>query len=214
MHSAVIVYSVEAGRTAVQAAITFGFVVLLGGAAGVVWTGLNQRRQLDLTSLARFYDTYGSWFATWCTWTALMEGKLQKDEVERKRDELLAQAAAVEGQFEALLVKIANERHLNPDQLRHLGRFREGYQQLRESIEKREKLPFRVQYDATQQSAYVAFKALTVEFATLLARSSWSRRPKLPKRQEAFVQVTSWRVAGGEKSMWFSDSAEVLTQMR
>ena len=52
MHSAAIVYSVEAGRTAVQAAITFGFVVLLGGAAGVVWTGLNQRRQLDLTSLA------------------------------------------------------------------------------------------------------------------------------------------------------------------
>lgn len=49
-----------------------------------------------------------------------------------------------------------------------LGRFREGYQQLRESIEAGTELPFRVQVNDDNRSSYVTFKSLTVKFAALL----------------------------------------------
>ena len=69
----------------------------------------------------------------------------------------MKRATAVEGDFETLLVKIAVERHVTDDEVQRLGRFREGYQQLRECIEGDKPLPFRVQFDAEQVRAYVAF---------------------------------------------------------
>ena len=123
----------------------------------------------------------------------------------------MKRATDIEGSFEVLTVKIATSRHLNDLDLRHLGRFREGYQQLRECIEHDEELPFRVQYEPYKVKAYVAFKALSVEFARLLRGrgSSWSpkswRRPTLEEAQEAMVKVTSWRTTGNRKEAWWSD---------
>jgi hypothetical protein len=122
----------------------------------------------------------------------------------------------VEGQFEAHLIKIAIERRLTSSEVNRLGRFREGYQQLRESIEEGVDLPFRVQHSAEAHNAYVAFKALSVQFAALLGGRGWMwRRPFLPIRmmrptrwqgQQAFVRVNSWRTAAGtDKNLWWSD---------
>lgn len=138
--------------------------------------------------------------------------------------DLIQRAAEVEGTFETLLVKIATERKLNADQIRRLGRFREGYQQLRESIERRQKVPFRVQYQAENVSAYLAFKALSVEFAELLSapirvfRSSTWSRPPLPEAQDTFIQVTSWRpspAAPATEHEWWSaeGNEELRTQL-
>jgi hypothetical protein len=197
-----------------KAAITFAFVALLGGAAGVLWAKVRHRRELDLASLGRFYDVYGTWFATWKLWTDAIEQKLSDDE----RSELLKQASAAEGQFEALLIKIAIERRLSASEIDRLGRFREAYQQLRESIEVGVHVPFRVQYSDDERSAYVAFKSLSVEFAALLGGRPWTirrllfldskmrGRPALREGQQAFVQVTSWRVAkDAPKTRWWCD---------
>jgi hypothetical protein len=202
-----------------KAAINLAFVAILGGAAGFVWGAMRHRRELDLASLGDFREAYGRWCAVWRDWSAAID-ELPR----RKRDppfpvddkvwlDLMQRAAEVEGTFEALLVKIATERRLNADQIRRMGRFREGYQQLRESIEKRQEVPFRVQYRAEDVSAYLAFKALSVEFAALLSApirvfhsSTWSR-PPLPEAQRAFVQVTSWRAshtAADTKHAWWS----------
>ena len=141
-----------------KAAINFGFVALLGGAAGLLWARAQHRRELDLAALARFYELYGTWFATWKTWEAWLE---PGEGSESERSGLLRQATAAEGQFEALLIKIALERRLSQPEISRLGRFREGYQRLRESIENKKELPFRVQYDDDKVSAYVAFKSLS-----------------------------------------------------
>lgn len=203
---AAIDWSAEIGK----AAITFVFVALLGGAAGALWARSRHRRELDLAALSRFYDVYGTWFATWKAWSACRDGKLPAGE----RGNLLKQAAAAEGQFEALLVKIAIERRLSQGEVGRLGRFREGYQQLRESIEAGVEVPFRVQFDSDERSAYVAFKSLSVEFASLLGargrtplrlfrgRETWGT-PKLREGQKSFLEVTSWRVPDGEKSLWW-----------
>ena len=193
-----------------KGAITFAFVAVLGGAAGALWANARHRRELNLAALARFYDVYGTWFATWKAWSALLDGRLPEGD----RSTLLKQATVAEGQFEALLVKIAIERRLSPGEVGRLGRFREGYQQLRESIEAGVELPFRVQFSDDERSAYVAFKSLSVEFAALLSgrrhtfvleSETWGR-PTLPQSQKGFVEVTSWRVsARGAKTSWWKD---------
>lgn len=203
-----------------KAAIAFAFAAVLGGAAGTLWAMARHRRESDLAANARFYELYGTWFATWKGWSACLDGQLPEGE----RSKLLMQAAVAEGQFEALLTKIAIERRLSEPEITRLGRFREGFQQLRESIETGVKLPFRVQYVGDERSAYVAFKALSVEFATLLGRPRWTPslrprsrprggsrgrtwgRPTLGQSQDAFVAVTSWRVAdAAPKKLWWAN---------
>jgi hypothetical protein len=177
-----------------KASITLAFAAVLSGAVGTLWGLVRHRRELDLAALGRFYETYGTWFAIWKAWSDLNNGEYPADE----RGELLAQAAVAEGQFEALLVKLAIERRLSEAQIERLGRFREGYQQLRESIEQGVELPFRVQFNDDERNAYVAFKALSVEFAALLGR-----RRGTVRSQRRLVAITSWRVTGDNKQRWW-----------
>jgi hypothetical protein len=188
-----------------QGVIDFAFIAVLGGGVGLLWGALRHRRELDLAALADFRDAYGRWCAVWRGWSAAMDAVPKAQRVAPipvdmgVQQDLVRRAADIEGVFEALLVKIATERKLSPDEIRRLGRFREGYQQLRESIEHRREVPFRVQYHPDNVNAYLAFKALSVEFASLLSQpvnvfrpSTW-RRPSLENGQESFVQATSWR---------------------
>jgi hypothetical protein len=188
-------------------------VAVLGGAAGALWAKARHRRELDLAALARFYDVYGTWFATWKACSAFKDGHLPEGE----RSTCLKQATAAEGQL--LLIKIAIERRLSPPEVERLGRFREGYRQLRESIEAGAKLPFRVQYDDDKRNAYVAFKSLSAELAALLdgrrrthrvrllpRHETWGR-PTLSQGQKKVVEVTSWRIPDGvAKTLWWSNS--------
>jgi hypothetical protein len=184
-----------------EAAITFVGVAIAGGAAGLVWAILQKRRELDLEAVHRFYEVYGKWFAVWKIWQACREEKLDSS----RRDELLCQAADIEGQFESLLIKIGQERRLSVSQNERLGRFREGYQQLREAIEDNQDLPFRVQFEDDKVDAYVAFKSLAVEFASLAAGGWRLRRPTLHESQRAVVAITSWRTTGNRKEYWWRD---------
>jgi hypothetical protein len=209
-----------------KAVLNFAFVAVLGGAAAVGWGAIRHRRELDLAALGEFRGAYGRWCAVWRGWSAAIDAIPKEERVPpipvgaEIRQDLMQRAADVEGTFEALLVKIATERRLSADQIRRLGRFREGYQQLRESIEKRREVPFRVQYHHKEVAAYMAFKALSVEFAALLSSpvnllqaSTW-RRPSLRDGQDAFVQVTSWRpeakTADSHHDWWSAKGNEEL----
>lgn len=182
-----------------QASVGFVFVAVLGGLASVLWDGLKRRRDADATSLASFYETYGEWFAVWKLWETVKDGDYPSStDPESVRKELLDRAASTEGKFEALLVKIAVERRLRRAERARLGRFREGYQSLREHIETDRELRWNVQSgDAGQVAPYVAFKALAVEFARLLS-APWTRlvpwaRPSLHHAAESLLRITSWR---------------------
>jgi hypothetical protein len=183
----------------------FAFVAVLGGAAGLVWGLIRHRRELDLAALADFRQAYGRWFAIWKSWEAAISAAPGRDPAQADRDirnGLIRQAADIEGVFEALLVKIATERRLNQGEIRRMARFRESYQELRNSMKADKKLPFRVQYDPEHVKAYLAFKVLSIEFSSLLGRRgrklnprTWFR-PSPRRQQETFVQITSWRSTG------------------
>jgi hypothetical protein len=201
-----------------QAALDFGAVAVLGGAAGAWWNQATRRRELDLAAAAKFRETYGDWFAIWKEWEAVAA----HPPVERSsvQDELLRRATTVEGELETLLLKIATSRHLTAAEISRLGRFREGYQRLRDAIETDQDLPFRVQHYDEAIEAYATFKALSIDFARRLrgrgtrlgSPSTWFTRPGVEQAQDVFVQLTSWRSHNGESQWHCSPGTEAPTR--
>jgi hypothetical protein len=190
-------WSEELGR----ALVAVVSVAVLGGAAGFLWNKASRRRELDLGAVAAFRATYGEWFVAWKGWESAHRAHPERVPDET-RETLLASATSVEGRFEALTLKITTDRYLSDEEIDRLGRFRQGYQQLRESIRSDRPLPFRLQFDDDKVAAYATFKALSVDFATLLRgrglRSgrlrAWLLRPvPVSEAQLAFIRVTSWR---------------------
>jgi hypothetical protein len=199
--------AVDIGGEIAKSAVSFTFIAILGGLVGVAWEGFKRRREQSRASLELFFAAYGEWFATWKLWAAATDagsiGTLGVD--------LLERATAVEGKFEALLVKVATERPLDADQMRRLGRFREAYQSLRESIEQRRSLDWNVRGRDDHVQPYVAFKVLSTEFARLLSPSAL-RRPSRDAAGQALVTITSWRPEEGAPSHWW-DAAGSATAM-
>lgn len=195
----------------VDALITFVAVAVAGGLVAY-WYGIaRHRRELELEALGRFFDVYGRWFATWKEWQAI---KKNKDSVTRAEDRatLSRKATEVEGEFEALLVRIATSRRLDAGQADRLGRFREGYQRLRECIEEDQPMPWRVSVrdDEINAQCYLTFKSLSVEFASLLdtpRAGRWRRTPSLRQAQETFIRVSSWRAVTLLKDDWWTAEA-------
>jgi hypothetical protein len=114
---------------------------------------------------------------------------------------LLERAAANEGLYESLIMKLAAERRLNSQDLENLANFREGLQCLRESIGKktvltardgdgkewmsqtRDERPFRAK-------AYRSFKVLAVFVSTLIKQREF-RRGREVEAAVALLEATS-----------------------
>jgi hypothetical protein len=158
----------------------------------------------DLAAVAELYRAYGQFFAAWKVWNA----HLRSDECapgarmprlgmpgDQRRSELLTQAAEAEGGFEALLVRLTLEHHLDPDQRAMLWCLRKASKQLRNSI--RDGTPLLWWRDDIHGAdaghdgyrAYQAFKMLNSTVAEmLLTKSKHHRGPH--SALEALLQVT------------------------
>ena len=191
------ILAVDFGDAVATSAIAAFFTVLLGGLVTYLWTGATRRRQDQLAALSRFHDLYGEWCNVWQEWTHACESGRIDDAV---ANAFYGRASVVEGGFEAMLVTLATERRLTPAELRRLGQFRQGYQQLRKKIRDRVPLDWKVDPDLwaeSQVDPYVVFKALSVEFAGLLGYGGrhllhWGR-PSVTTGQRAMIEITSWR---------------------
>jgi hypothetical protein len=109
---------------------------------------------------------YGRFYATWKRWDAAIDIRGSPSRVE---DDLwldLVQASAeLEGELESLFFRLTTQRRLTPNEKDRLGRFRMGFKRLRESLEDRSELQWRVQHRSDKQriEGYVAFKALAAD---------------------------------------------------
>jgi hypothetical protein len=178
--------SIKAIPTAIIAALT-----LLGGwfvthRISARWDLWRKRRELDLAAITQFYATYGEFFSIWKLWASHPEKDGQVQASPEQRLGLLERAAAMEGELEGLLVKLATERDICETDRVLLARFREGLQCMRESIEK--KVPLRTRGSTSTPKewkaqggenggpgvAYGAFKELAGMVA-LIATSSPER---------------------------------------
>jgi hypothetical protein len=174
---------------------TVALAAVIGQRLSARWAERQKRRELELALANSFYASYGEFCAIWKLWNRVVTEGL--DSMNEVRRDLLDRACKAEGTLEAVLLKIAAERHLNPDQQKDLGNLRQAYQVLRERIEER----ITISYGYSDHPDYLEFKRLATLIGVLLAKPN----PLAPSPQEAFEafrEITHnrheprWRRAG------------------
>ncbi len=174
---------IKAALSAATGVLLLALTWLVGQRLAYQWNVRQKRRELQLTALQRFYIADGEFFAVWKLWNRLDREAQTFDD---RRWELWKRAAAAESSVEGTLVKLSLEIDLNETDVRNLGRFRQGFQQLRDSIRKDVLLPWH--YGDCPE--YKTFKTLSVVVAALL-NSQWSNSPTSRKRaQEQLMAIT------------------------
>jgi hypothetical protein len=178
---------------------TLGLGWLVGAGITSQWEQSKKRRALELEALAKFYTVYGEFFAIWKVWDAHQrDAHMRGNPLDRTAVwDLLRRAAEAEGGFEAILVRITQERFLDESQTDSLARFRQGYQSLREAIREDRTLEWRA--DPRKRPAsdkYRAFKILAARTAGMLSDDTGRvlRRPRTPdpgRAAQALIEATS-----------------------
>ena len=159
---------------------------LVGQRLSYSWAIRQKRQELQLANVQQFYAAYGEFFVVWKLWNRLDVTAAGADE---KRWELQKRAASAEATVEALLVKLSSEADLSDEQIRTLGRFRQAFQLLRESIRKGKLL----EWNNSDAPQYVAFKSLAVEIAQILANDCSAIKLEKQKAIQQMLAITNHR---------------------
>ena len=148
-----------------------------------------QAARVDLEASREFTTIYGEFHAVWKVWHAHLkaDNALVAGIDESLRHGLLERAAAEEGRFNALVLKLVAERKLGENDTKVLAMFREAQQCLRESVEQNSLLATRKPAGGEPASwqaggaPYLRFKELATRVADLVANAPRRRgRPGDP----------------------------------
>jgi len=159
--------------------LTLGGGLLVGQAITAKWNLRVKEREWDFDAIQRVRDLYGEFLSTRRLWNYHLEHNTLTS-LDARGLELFDRCCVAEGQMEALLMKVATERVLTQEQLDELGLFRQGYQQLRESI--REIRP--LTWGSSNHPEYVAFKR---GCRTMIDIISNSKRLPVDSKQFQFI---------------------------
>lgn len=163
-----------------------GLVWLVGDQVAHRWQLELKRRELDLEASREFTAIYGEFYAVWKLWHAHLkaDNALVSGLDEDLRHGLLERAAAEEGRYNAMMLKLVAERKLHENDTQVLAMFREAQQCLRESLEQKSPMVTRKPAGgepATWQAGgapYLMFKELATRVADLVANAP--RQPGRP----------------------------------
>jgi hypothetical protein len=173
--------AIKASYSLIVAIVTLGLGWLIGQALTYRWNVRQKRREAQLSATQQFYGAYGEFFAVWKLWNRL-DRNYRGQQADERQWELHKRAAAAEAVIEGTLVKLSSELALDDLQLATLGRFRQAFQQLRQSIRQGRLLD----WSHAEHPEYRAFKELAVRVAALLA-TRWSDKP--PASDQAARQL-------------------------
>lgn len=197
----------------VVALVTLSLGWLVGHRLTARWDERKKRRELDLLALGAFYDAYGQFCSIWKSWDGVSASLREDDQFQ---SEMLSRAAEAEGKVESLLVRVASERSLSERECLLLGCFRQAFQSLRKSIRRKVPLQSRVYaadsrdivarpWTSSEDSPYLAFKALAAFASDLMSKSSRSRSE--PESSfSALRQITS----NALERTWVDESFKLL----
>ena len=163
-------------------------LVVVGTAITAMWNARQKRREMDLSSLSDLYSCYGRFIATRRMWNHLLEteNSVAADEEEKAR--LWTVANELEGEIEAILMRVTSEKKLDPDELARLGHLRQAFQSLREAM--RSDAP--LEFGSSEHEDYVALKEGTLFLASVFKRVfaiGWRPSPEVSRA--AFAEITS-----------------------
>lgn len=169
--------------------LTIALGWLVGHRLTMRWNLRQKQRELDLMTAHDFHKLYGEFFAIWKLWNYSLRAECGCTVT---RSDLLVRACAAEGAVESLFVRLAAGRDLRETDIKTLGRFRQGYQTLRETIRDNKKLD----WSSSTHPEYLAFKELATAVAVLIVSEQPPRDALALKRAEALISITSNRGEG------------------
>ena len=178
--------TVKAIPSLIVALITLSLGWFVGSRISNHWTFIQRRKELDLETAQSFHKLYGEFFAIWKLWNYYIRDIGPEAFPEASRWELLNRACNAEGNVESLFVRLSSERKLSPNALELLGKFRQAYQQLRESIRNNEAL----KWDWHTHPDYLAFKNLGARVAFLILSENYRKSAESTDVASALQQIT------------------------
>jgi hypothetical protein len=179
--------------------LCIALVTILLSGVGVNWLttrwGRKQKdREARATEATNFAGAYGEFFAIWKLWNDAVKRFELAELPATFRWEVLQRATNAEAKIESLLLSLAFTRKLSLKEQETLGRFRQGFQTLRERIREGHALEWKFSGDPE----YSAFKELTCEVGTLVL----SQRSAVTAGN-AWLEVTSNTYESTGEKPWF-----------
>ena len=165
--------------------IILGLGWLIGQRIATYWALQQKRRELKITTANEFYALYGEFFAVWKLWA--YSRRQDFDLPDTNRYELLNRATKAEGSLEAIFVKISAERSLSEEEIEILGRFRQGYQKLRESIRDNTDIGWYHQ----NHPEYASFKRLAYFVALIIDSEDSAKTKHREERADSLMKITA-----------------------
>ena len=155
----------------------------------------NDRNRLLATEL---FKAYGEFFAVWKAWNYYKSDEYKKrtDPLSIEISSLYDRALTAEGIMESLLVNVSSSIQLNENELNDLGRLRQGFQQLRESIRDNKLIPWK----SANDPRYAEFKRLITALGELLFSAVERDQPTPAQAHESLLSIT----ANEHEAYWIS----------
>ncbi len=177
------------------AVVTLALGWFIGQRLTVQWNLRQKHREHDLASGQEFYRLYGEFFAIWKIWNEFKDNPSGVTGLTRK--DIFLRACAAEGGMESLLVRLATNRLLSNEKIEVLGKFRQAYQSLRETI--RDDQP--LNWNRSNHEQYRAFKVLSAEVsAMILSGSNFNK--DLKAKANNLLRITSNEF----EDRWYGDA--------
>lgn len=182
--------------------LLLGFGWLIGNRITHYWNCRKSKQELDLEASKIFQSLYGEFFEIWKLWNYYRRDIGAENFPEDLWWRVMDRACTAEGRLEALLVSISCEKHLSEDEIEVLGLFRQGFQQLRESIRDYEPL----NWNSSKNPEYTKFKNLSPQVHSLIVRDS----AKPPTPLDAATQLK--KITSNQwEAMWDQLKTETQT---
>ena len=169
--------------------IFLGLGWVIGKRLTVLWSRQQKENEQDLDAARDFHALYGDFFALWKLWNYYIRDLGAEALPGASRWELLDRACRSEARLESTLVRLASEKTLMGKDIDTLGRFRQRYQQLRESI--RDNVP--LAWDHSEHPDYLEFKRLAPQVAAIIVGTGRVRRELLTKITSNMYEVPNRR---------------------
>ena len=159
--------------------VVLGVGWLIGKRLSLLWSERQKRKEQDMIAAREFHTAYGDFFATWKLWNYfLRQGPERLPGASRFG--ILEKACQAEAKLEATFVRLASERSLTREDVEALGKFRQLFQRLRQSI--RDNQPLDWNHSAHPQ--YSEFKQLAPRVAAIISSQELID-------QQSLVRITS-----------------------
>lgn len=175
------------------------------------WENRRRLREISLEIRGKFHKAYGDFKSLVKMWKIL--GKPSQPD---KDSELVKAAVDAEGRVEDLLISVTAVKCLKPEDITTLGLLRQGYQTVREAIEKgeSEKVPYNY-----KSYEYRLFNILMTQVSRLMTTAK--EDPNSDKSRNNLAQIVDVRSKEWEKAieligkgMPFEDLLKEVTNLR